>query len=262
MILEQDKKKLKKSLTLFIIALVLFLIGVTFMVVLVVDTAKGAGNKFPMPLVVICSLCIPAYLILMGCSALYNVSYRKNCFVAGKLSTTLYVFQYIFLLPFLILVIVMAIYSGAGFGGGSKLKKVTLTDKNTGKKYELTQLSEGGIEFKDQYGDVWVTYDGGNTFECVSRKEVVGADGKEYILRKNYDGTTDSTDQYGDTWQTFDGDTYERKPKVTDLEGRECVLTRYSAFSNSYTDQYGRSWETNDFGKTFEINWRWSQDDK
>ena len=193
MTLKTSKKKLTASLILFIFAAISFAVLVGILVAFnSIDVDKRAW---------IMPLCVMVYLVLITVSLLLNISYRKNCVRAGAASTVLYVFQWLLYVPLAIgavIVFVIALFSGAL---GGKLKKVTLVDNN-GKKYELTQLCEGGTEFQDQYGDTWQTFDG-NKYE--RKPKVTDLEGRECILTRHSAFGNNYTDQFGRWWSTYDG---------------------------------------------------------
>lgn len=116
----------------------------------------------------------------------------------------------------------------------------------------------GGVDYRDQNGDIWTTRDGGLTFECVSKVKVKDKDGNDYSLSPDSKfASTDYKDQNGDTWQEFNtfgngNTTYVRKPKVKDADGNEYVLTKSSEFGDLYTDQNGDWWTSSGGGKTFD----------
>ena len=252
MTLKSSKKKFKTSLILFIIALVSLVAGILFIVFGEKIGLGTTGN-------IIFSVAIAAYMVLMNVSLLLNWLYRKNCIIVGASSTALYVFQFIFLAPEVILFAALLVYAlmhGIGVQGSENLKKIKIRDEN-GNEFILTQLYEGSNDYKDQNGDIWTTRDGGITFECVSKIRLKDKEGDEYTLTpKSEFASTDYTDQNGDTWQEFNtfntgNPTYERKPKVKDADGNVYELTKSSEFGDLYTDQHGHWWRSSDGGKTF-----------
>lgn len=208
MALAVSKKKLKASLILFIIALILLVAGVLLMVFGEEIGLGTTGN-------IVFGLAMVIFIILMMVSLLLNWLYRKNSIVAGAASTALYVFQFIFLAPMVIFFVVFLVYMlmhGVGVQGSENLKKIKIKDEN-GNEYILTQLYEGSNEYKDQNGDLWETYDGVITFERVIKK-VKTDDGKEYNLKPTHDGivTKYYEDENGEEWESKDGGaTFDKK---------------------------------------------------
>ena len=206
--LKTSKKKLKASLTLFIIALISLVVGIIFIVFGEKIGLGTTGN-------IIFGVAAVFYMVFMNVSLLLNWLYRRNCIVVGASSTALYVFQFIFLAPEVILFVVFIVYMlmhGVGVQGSENLKKIKIKDEN-GNEYILTQLYEGSNEYKDQNGDLWETYDGGITFERVIKK-VKADDGKEYNLKPSYDGivTKYYEDENGEEWESKDGGkTFDKK---------------------------------------------------
>ena len=248
--LRTSRKKFKASLALFFIALAVLAVGVLLMVF---------GDKIGLESIggAVSGVAMVVYIVLMMISLFLNWSYRNNSIVAGASSTALYVFQFIFLLPMIILFAILFVYALLhGYAqGGENLKKIKIRDED-GTEYILTQLYAGSVDYKDQNGDIWTTRDGGATFECISRIKVKDKQGDDYTLTpKTEFASTDYADQNGDTWQTFNtfgNANYERKPRVRGEDGTEYILTRSSEFSDLYTDQNGNWWKSWDGGKTFE----------
>lgn len=169
--LRTSKKKLKASLILFIFALIAFVVVVSIFVVNSIDFEKTKDFiGWVMP------LSIFTYLILITVSMLLNVSYRNSNIYSGA-STALYVFQWILFAPFVILgviVIVVGFFCGASIPifGGNKEKVVKVKDEK-GNQYKLSPTNgdcfDGGEEYEDQNGDLWETWDGGQTFKMTKR---------------------------------------------------------------------------------------------
>jgi len=218
MTLKVNKKKLIASLILFIVGLLALAVFIVVMVLNSTGEYEELREQFwIMPVSGF------AYLIFIAVSTLLNISYRKSCVRAGKFSTTLYVFQWIFFAPFVIMaliVLIIGFFCGASvplFSGGKTEKVIKIKDEQ-GNKYTLKPTHannfDGGEEFEDQNGDLWETWDGGQTFERTKRiTPVITKDeqGNELKLRPTFRGSERYMDERGDEWLTFDGGkTFER----------------------------------------------------
>ncbi len=220
MTIKVSKIKLKASLILFIFVLAVVAVMVCIFVVNSIDYEKTKNFiGWFMPVSVF------MYLILISVSLLLNISYRKSCIYAGAGSTALYVFQWIFYAPLLIfgvIILVIAFFCGASIPiFGDKKEKVIKIKDEKGNLYKLTPTYAdrfyGGDEYEDQNGDLWETFDNGQTFKMTKRISPIYIDdesGNKLRLTPTFRGSFRYLDENGDEWWTLDGgQTVERIPK-------------------------------------------------
>ncbi|MDE7158327.1 MAG: hypothetical protein K2N74_02020 [Clostridiales bacterium] len=200
--------------------------------------------------------------MLMIISFTLNLSYRKDAYIAGALSTVLLVLSGIIVIPIAIIMFLILLFTGnlgAFFGGSSSSKTITIQDED-GNEYTLTPTYDGSDEFIDQYGDLWRTLDGGRTFRRVRSKEVktVDDEGNKRTLTSTYDSmfTKHYQDQDGEEWKSEDGgQTFEHivtHATVTDANGNVYEVRAIQAGLDLFIDQHGDYWDTFDGGKTFQ----------
>lgn len=245
--------KLTASLILFIIAMICLLV---FILYYAIPPLKEFVPFFILPT----ASC--GFITLPGISLAINLSYRKNALRAGVLSTVLLVLCGIIVIPIAIILFLILIFTGnlgALMGSASSSKKITIIDED-GREYTLTQIYDGSNDFFDQYGDLWRTEDGGQTFRRVNPKEVQTEDdkGNKQTLTSTYDSmfTKHYQDQNGEEWKSEDGgQTFEHvvtHATVTDPDGNVYELRATQAGIYNFIDQNGDSWTTFDGGETFQ----------
>lgn len=206
--IKTQKKKLKASLVLFILTLVFL-----FATILRYVTPLGELVETSTICVALFS-CMPvACFFLSDISLILNLSYRKEVLKAGALSTVLLVLCCIIVIPVAIIIGIILFFGGglgAVLGSSGPGKTIKITGDN-GKEYSLTQKDSFGNEFTDQYGDLWITQDHGETFKCVSVR-IKDENGNSFTLTPRYWGSdTYYQDQNGDYWHTSNnGYSYER----------------------------------------------------
>ena len=242
-----DKKKLTVSLILLIVSAISFGIGIYLLILFIT-------RQMSSPLFV---LFIIMYIILISISFHLNRLYRKDNSTPGALSTTVLVLSCV-LFPWFILVLrFFQLWSMIDDNTGLEIVRVTGAD---GKEYVLMQTHINSIYYKDQFGDEWVTYDGGQTFKLHTEVKVKDEKGNEHTLTPTTDtGVTKYyKDKDGEEWKSSDGEqTFEHiitKAKVKDKDGNEYNLKAIGP-TGRFIDQNGDVWVTNDEGKTFE---RWN----
>lgn len=252
---DKDKKKLTASLILLIVAAVALGTGI-YLLVAMISGQMDFSLLFLLPFLI--------FLIAISISYRLNRSYRKDEYSPCALSTVILVISCILFLPLVLDLLLMWLLSFIGSGGyesgNYELKTVTVTG-NDGTTYILKQQYYNAIYYNDQYGEEWVTYDGGVTFKRTS-KDVKAKDdkGNEHTLTPTYEGFTSQyyKDEKGEEWVSKDGgQTAEhliKTAKVKDKDGNEYELTADFAGGMNFTDQNGDRWVTHDDGKTFE---RW-----
>lgn len=203
--IKANKKKLKASLVLFILALIVLLAVIIYWV----TPLKEVKGMVFMPSMAGVSF----FLILISWTL--NLSYRSEALYAGALSTTLFVVCSIVVIPALIIMVIALIFTGnlamlLGAPGQGKTIKIIGDD---GKEYKLTQKDSFGNEFTDQNGDLWMTQDRGETFKRVSVR-IKDDNGNEVILTPRFGGNDEKyyQDENGNYWTTYNsGYSYERE---------------------------------------------------
>lgn len=247
---DKDKKKLTASLILLIVAAVALGIGIYLLISFIKN--QRSSPLFLLP--------ITMYIILISISFHLNRSYRKDNSKPGALSTTLLVLSYVLFPLFATVLRFFKLWSLLDdYSTGLKTVIVTGAD---GKKYILMQTYYDSIYYKDQFGDEWVTYDGGQTFKRHTEDiKVKDEKGNEHTLTPIYSYEYSSPhykDKDGEVWMSKDGEqTFEHiitKAKAKDKDGNEYNLMATGA-PGRFIDQNGDSWITYDEGKTFE---RWN----
>lgn len=198
---KMGKKKLVVSLILFIVAFIFFGSAIGCLVSMLLSGEAKATDYYTtlVPLAL-------GYFIFLILSIVLNFSYRRRNAKPGALSTVLFIVSLVMFIGLL----GVALYFLAALAGGNTPETVTVKDEN-GNELTLTASSEASNEYKDQYGQLWKTTDGGRTFE---RKTTIAKDedGKEFTLTPSFEGSHSYfKDQNGDDWTTYDGgQTFER----------------------------------------------------
>ena len=252
-------KRLKKVITMFVISIILIAIGV---LILALNIKKGSDDFSPIFILGPMGLSVGYILFMISCFV--NRSYRQDCYHPGAFSTFIYVLTWIFVYPPCFVVVIAMLFMGVGgfSSEAEKLKTVTIIDEK-GRVYTLKQTYAGSIEFKDQDGSLWKTYDNGATYELVEAGAYVDIEakdenGNEKTMKRTYsDFMTDHyQDQDGEEYKSYDkGKTFEHvvtHATVKDKDGNEYSLRASFSGSGRFVDQNGDEWMTYDEGKTFE----------
>ena len=109
---------------------------------------------------------MPTYCVLLFVSGLFNMFYCKGSLKQSKLSTAIMVVGCVLLLPVVGMIYVVAYVKYDNIYGAKGLKTINIKEGKT--VYALTQIAEGGTEYKDRQGSVWQTQDNGLSFERVA----------------------------------------------------------------------------------------------
>lgn len=237
----KGNKKLIASLVLLIVSAISFGIGI-YLVVAMLSEQLDFNLLLLLPLLI--------YLISISVSYYLNRSYRKSCCKNGyaprKLSTVVLVLS-CFVFPPIVLSILFVLLIAFFAAGGYELKTATVTDVN-GNIYNLKQEYPGSRTYKDQYGNVWETNDGGISFSRITNNILVkDKAGEEHTLTPTWgDGTKQFyNDEKGNEFVSEDGEqTFESVIKKITVDGEEYTLKpRFPGTTTYYVDQNGDNWE-------------------
>lgn len=254
---DPDNKNLKKSFILFVVAAALLALGILMMLI-----SAFLSDEASTALVIPGGILVSVSFIVFMVSSWFNLTYRKETGTPGALSTAMFVVTCVTLFPIVVIMFILALYSGVNIFAESEPNKIRIKDED-GNEYVLSQLFAGSDYYRDQYGDLWISENGINFRRATNKIKAKDKKGNEHNLHSTYSGfiTDHYEDESGHEWVSTDrGQTFEQvvtEATVTDELGNKHNLRAIQSGSSLFLDENAEYWETSDGGKTFRYRGKW-----